>query len=135
MLAAENGKKGSHRIVLLLSPRFLSLVDERLFRQIVHNLSNTLLHAQQVGPDSDLGRLGRLVGGRNTGKLLDLAGTGLFVQALGVPLLGLGQRHIDKDFDEGQSVVAGLGGASVQVPSNLSVGAVWRDEGSEGNGG
>lgn len=137
LAATKDGKKGNS-IEMYYSPLpcLLGLVDERLLGQVIHNLPDALLDAQKVGADGDLGRLGSLVGRRDAGKVLDLAGARLLVEALGVPLLGLGQRHVDKDFDEGQRIVAaGLRRAGVQVPRNLSVGAVGRDEGREGDGG
>lgn len=72
--------------------------------------------------------LRRLVRSANARELLDLARARLLVQTLGIALLGLGDGDVDVDFDEGQRAV-GVLGVGVQIPRQLSVGGVGRDEG------
>ena len=90
-----------------------------------------------MGADDDLGVLGGLVGGADAGELLDLAGAGLLVEALGVALLGDLDGHVDVDLDEGDGVVAGLlrPGRLVQVARQLPVRLEGRDERGQRDGG
>lgn len=89
-----------------------------------------------MGADGDLGLERCLVGGRDAGEVLDLAGAGLLVQAFGVTLLGDLDRDVDVDLDEGEGLVAALGTAGgVQLAGDLAVGPVGADEGGQGDGG
>ncbi len=92
------------------SSRLLGLSHQALLCQVLYNLAHTLFDAQQVGSDGDLRGFGGLVGGRDTREILDLARPRLFIQPLGVALLGLLEGNVDKDLDERQGVVAWLGG-------------------------
>lgn len=111
-------------------PPFLSR-DKTVVGEVLCNDLNRTRHVHLIGPDVDFGVCGRLVGCRDTCKVLDLTRPRLFVQALGVPLLDDGERRVDEDLDEGD----GGGVFFVQLPGELSVRDVWGDEGREGDGG
>lgn len=85
--------------------------------------------------DCDFRAVGLLVRGGDAGKVLDLAGAGLFVEALGVALLGDVEGHVDEDLDKGDGVVVGRGRRGVQLTGEPAVGAVGRDEGCDDDGG
>lgn len=82
----------------------------------------------------NLGVLGRLIRRTDAGKLFNLSGASFLVQTLGIALLGLFDRNIDKDFDKRQWGID-VFGVGVEVPGELSVGFVGGDEGGEGDGG
>lgn len=105
--------------------------DKTVVGEVLCNDLNRTRHVHLIGPDVDFGVCGRLVGCRDTCKVLDLTRPRLFVQALGVPLLDDGERRVDEDLDEGD----GGGVFFVQLPGELSVRDVWGDEGREGDGG
>lgn len=90
-----------------------------------------------MGPDRDLGVLGRLVRATYSRELLDLAGPRLLVQALRVALLGDLDGDVDVDLDERDGLVVGAlpGGRRVQVARQLPVRAERRDEGRDGDAG
>lgn len=88
-----------------------------------------------MGLDDDLWVLGGLVGGGDAGEVLDLAGAGLLVEALGVALLGDLDGDVDVDLDEGEGLVLAGAADGVEVAGDLAVGAVGGDEGGEGDGG
>lgn len=88
-----------------------------------------------MGLDDNLRLLGLLVRGGDAGELLDLASAGLLVEALGVTLLRDLEGHVDVDLDEGNGLVAALGGLGVELTSDLTVCSVGGDEGCDGNGG
>lgn len=105
--------------------------DKTIVDEVIGNDLDGAGHVNLVGPDMDLGVGGSLVRGRDTCKVLDLTGSSLFVQALGVSLLDDGKRGVDEDFDkrDGGRVFF------VQLSGELSVRDVWGDEGGEGDGG
>ena len=78
-----------------------------------------------MGADDDLGVLGGLVGGGDAGELLDLAGAGLLVEALGVALLDNGEGRVDKDLDEREARLF------VELTRDCAVCTVGRDERGE----
>lgn len=120
--------------ILSRSSVFLGLADVAFLSQIVHDLCDTLFDAQLIRPNGDFGRLGSLVWRRNASEVLDLACTSLLVQAFGVSLFSLLQRDVNEDLDEGESVIAGLRGSRMQIPGNLPVSSIGRDEGCQGDG-
>src|SRR5262249_53492804 len=95
--------------------------------EVVQQQRGGILRGRSGGVDRQLGLLGRFVGVVDAGEVFQLAGAGLFVQALGVALLaGLDGRG-DVDFAEGEValVVDGADGFAV-----LAVGA---DEAGHGD--
>lgn len=118
----------------LVLDRRLGALDVALFAQPVCNLRNTLLDRVLVRLDGNLRLQRLLVGRRDARKLLDLARARLLVQALGIALLGDLERHVDKDLDKGNGLVAVLR-LGVQLAGEIAVGAVRRDEGGDGDGG
>ena len=81
-------------------------------------------------------RVGRLlVRSRDASELLDLAGTGLLIQALGIALLSNLEGHVNEDLDERDRLVAVLVRLSVQIAGEITVRPVGRDEGGDGDGG
>lgn len=89
-----------------------------------------------MGLDDDLGLVGGLVGAADAGELLDLAGAGLLVEALGVAPLGDLEGHINIDLHKRKRLfIAVLGRGGVQVAGELAVGAEGGDEGGDGDGG
>lgn len=113
----------------------LSDLDVTLVGQPLDNLRNALLDGIFMRFDGNLWVGGLLVGGGNACEVLDLSGTSLLVEALGVALLGNGEGHVDKDFDKGDRLVIALAGLGMQLAGKIAVCAVWRYEGSDGNGG
>ena len=85
-------------------------LEQPLVLKIVHNLPHGILDAGLVALDLDLGALGCLVGGADAGELGDLSFSCLLVEALGVACLGHLEREVDKDLDEGERLVVGVGG-------------------------
>lgn len=99
-------------------------------------MGHALLDGVLVGLDCDFRAGGLLVGCGYAGKVLDLAGAGLFVQTLGVALLGDLEGHVDVDLDKGDGLVGAAGWhGGVQSAGRVAVGAVRRDEGGDGDGG
>jgi hypothetical protein len=89
-----------------------------------------------VSLDGDLRVVRLFVGSRDTGEVLDLAGTSLLVEALGITLLGDLEGHVDVDLDERQGVVIALGaGLFVKLAGKIAIGPIGRDEGGDGDGG
>lgn len=110
-------------------------LDEALVVEPLDDLGNALLNGALVGLDGDF-RAGRLlVGSADAGELLDLAGAGLLVEALGVALLSHLEGHIDVDLDKRNGLVAVLARLRMQRPGQITVGAVRRDEGGDCDGG
>lgn len=107
------------------NPRSLGL-DDLVVNEVLGDNGNGALDVDLVGLDVDLGLDGGLVRGRDAGELLDLAGAGLLVQALGVARLDDGEGRVNKDLDEGEA------GLVVQVAREVTVRDVGRDEGGEG---
>lgn len=88
-----------------------------------------------MGLDDYLGVVRGLVGGADAGELLDFAGAGLLVQALGVALLSDGDGHVNIDLDEGDGLVGAAGRrGGVQLARGLAVRLVGGNEGGQGNG-
>lgn len=87
-----------------------------------------------MGVDNNLGLLGGLVRGGDTGEILNLAGAGLLVQTLGVTLLGNLDGDIDINLDKGQGLVTGLTAVGVEVTGDLTVRPVGGDEAGDGDG-
>lgn len=110
------------------------LLQEALLLQVVGNDLDGLLNAGLLAVDVDLRLLGSLVRRADASELLDLAGTGLLVETLGVALLSLLDGDVDENLDEGERRLAVLG-VVVEVTGDLAVGLVGRDEGGKGNGG
>src|SRR5215469_1176170 len=79
---------------------FSFVFQHALATQLVHHLRHALLHAVAIGVQGDLGGLRRFVRRVYTGEVLDLAGTRLAVQSLGIALLadldGRVQEHLDE---------------------------------------
>lgn len=125
------------RANILLDFFFLRRVEVALLVEPLCDLSNALLDGVLVRLDGDLGVGRLLVGGGDAGEVLDLAGPGLLVQALGVALLGDLDGDVDEDLDKGNGlVVAALGrGLGVQLAGEVAVGAVRGNEGGDGDGG
>src|SRR5690348_4755280 len=73
--------------------------------------------------DADFGVLRLLVRAVDAGEILELAGAGLGIEALGVALLGFGERRIDKDLEE-----LALGN---HPPDHVPLGPERRDEGRQ----
>ena len=113
---------------------FLRL-QKSLLLQVCDNLPHCFLHARLFAMNVDFGILGCFIRSTDTGELLDLAGTGLLVEALGVALLRDLKGHVDVDLDEGDGLVAGVGALGVQGAGEVTVGPVGRDEGGDGDGG
>jgi hypothetical protein len=113
----------------------LGRLEVALVGEPLRDLGNTLLDSVLVGLDGNLRVRGGLVGRRDAGKVLDLTSAGLFVQALGVALLGNLEGHVDVDLDKGDVLVVLLLGLGVEVPGEVPVGAVGTDEGGDGDGG
>lgn len=115
----------------------LGLADIALGDEPVCDLRNALLDRVLVRLNGDFGIQRLLVGRRDAGKVLDLAGAGLFVEAFGVALLGDLEGHVDVDLDKGDGlvVVASRAGLRVQRPGEVPVGAVGGDEGGDCDGG
>lgn len=108
--------------------------DQVLLLQILDNLCNTLLHTVFMRLDHNLGLLRRLIRGRNTSKVLNLARPSLLVQSLGVTLLRHLNGDVNIDLHKRQRRVAALTTLLVQVTRDLAVGNVRRNETGEGNG-
>src|SRR6516165_2976850 len=72
-----------------------------------------------------LSSFGRLVGGIDTGEVLDFTGLCLGVEALGIAPDALVERRVDKDFKE-----SGGGG---QFPHHPTLGAKRRDKRADHN--
>src|SRR6478609_3587006 len=85
-----------------LSILHLSLLQQPLLLKIFGDNHHRLLHTRLLAVDMNLRILGRLVRRTDPRELLDLAGLGLFVEALGIALLRLLDGDVDEDFDEGQ---------------------------------
>lgn len=88
-----------------------------------------------MGLDDDFRVAGLLVGSGNTSELLDLAGASLLVETLGVTLLGNLEGHVNVDLDEWDGLVVGALSLGVKRASEVTVGAVGRDEGGDGDSG
>ena len=65
---------------------------------------------------------------RYTSEILDFASSGLFIQALWIPLLGNFDRNVNEHFDERNTIITAMACGGVEVSCNLSVGFVWRDK-------
>src|SRR5215208_7560716 len=74
--------------------------DQVAALEVVEDLLRRLLGRLLVGLDGELGVLRRLVGVRDAGELLDLAGARLGVKALDVALLADLERGLGVDLDE-----------------------------------
>lgn len=106
-------------------------LNNALLRKVLDNNRDGALDIDLVGLDVDLRLGGGLVRRRDTGELLDLAGTRLGVETLGVALLDDVEGRVDEHLDEGErGVVLGVQGAR-----EVAVGSVGRDEGGEGERG
>jgi hypothetical protein len=119
---------------LLRADALLGL-DVALLGQPLGDLGDTLLDSVLVGLDGDFGVEGLLIGGGDAGKVLDLAETGLLVEALGVTSLGDLEGHVDVDLDKGDGLVVAASGLLVQVTGEVTVCPVGGDEGGDGDGG
>lgn len=104
--------------------------DEPLVLKVLGNLRHRLLDGVLVAFDVDLSGLGLFVRGADTGKLLNLTGASLLVQALWVSLLGLLYRNVDPDLNEGQGRVRSSG-LSVHCARRITVRPVGADEAGE----
>ena len=114
----------------------LLCLDVALVGEPLCDLGDALLDGVLVGLDGNFRAGGLLVRGGDAGEFLDLTGAGLFVQALGVALLGDLEGHVDVDLDKGDGLVGAAGGhGGVQGAGRVAVGAVRRDEGGDGDGG
>jgi len=91
--------------------------------QVGQNLGYRLLQALAAGVDAQFGGFGLLVGAGDAGEVLDLAGAGLGIEALGVALFAHRQISGAMDLDEIASLDQGAGPAAV--------GAERGDEGGE----
>lgn len=85
--------------------------------------------------DVDLGLQGLLVRRTDARELGDLALASLLVQALGVALLGLLDRDVDPDLDEGNAGLAAGSLGLVQLTCQVAVRSVGRDEAGDGDSG
>lgn len=117
-------------------PLVLNLtLDVALGNKPVCDLRNALLNRVLMRLDCNLSINRLLVRSRDASELLDLARTSLLVKTLGIALLGNLERHVDKDLDKGDGLVAVLLRLGVQLTSKIAVGAVRRDEGGDCDGG
>lgn len=101
----------------------VNLLQQTLLIQVVGDDLDSLLDAGLLAVDVDLRVLGGLVGRTDAGELLDLTSASLLVQTLGVALLGLLDRDVNEDLDEGKRGLAVLG-LGVEVTGDLAVGLV-----------
>lgn len=76
----------------------------------------------------------RLIRSRDTSELLNNTLASLLVQTLGVTLLGHLNGDINIDLDERQTGLLAGGGNLVQLTGSVTIFAVGRDEGSNGDG-
>lgn len=121
--------------VLLFAFYLLGSGNQSLSFQPGDDVDDAFLDGLFSGADGDLGVLGGLVRGADAGEVLDDAGAGLLVKALGVALLGHLDRDLDVDLDEGDGLVGGAGGlGGVEVARELAVCLEGRDEGCQGDG-
>jgi hypothetical protein len=96
--------------------------QQALLLKVIGDLLDALLNRLAVVDNVDLRVLGSLVRRADTSELLDLTGTSLLVQALGVTLLSDLHRDVDVDLDEGKGDVVGAGGnLLVQLTSAVTV--------------
>jgi hypothetical protein len=120
-------------------PKFENLsldLEVALLSEPIDDLEDALLDRVLVSLDGDLRVVRLLIGSRDAGEVLDLAGTGLFVETLGITLLGDLEGHVDVDLDERQGVVITLGtGLFVKLAGKIAVGPVGGDERGDGDGG
>lgn len=80
----------------------LTLLQQPVLLKILGDHDDRLLDTRLLTVNVHLRLLGGLVGRADAGEVLDLAGAGLLVQALGVALLGLFDGDVDEDLDEGE---------------------------------
>ena len=113
---------------------FALSLEQALILKVLGDDSNSLFHAGLLRVDVNLWVLWSLVWSADTGELLDLACSGLLVQALWISLLGLFHGDVDEDLDEWERGV-GVGGVGVEFSCEVAVGFVGGDEGGEGEGG
>lgn len=111
----------------------LTLLQETLLLEVLCDDDDSLLDTGVCRVNVDLWLLGGLVGSTDAGKVLDDTGAGLLVETLGIALLGLLDRDVDVDFDEGERGL-GVFGLLVEFAGGLAVGLVGGDEGGQGEG-
>lgn len=109
----------------------LGRLNQAPLMQVIHNLPHTLLHALLIRPNRHLRSVRSLIRRTNTRELLDLAGSSLLVQSLGIPLLSDLNRHLDVYLDELNLALLVL---LVQLPRHLAILLVRADETRQGDG-
>jgi len=95
--------------------------------EVLDDLLDSACYVALVRPNVDLGAFRCFVRGGDAGEVLDLAGAGLLVEALGIALLDNAKGRIDKDLDESEVRLL------VELACDLAIGNVGRDERGHGD--
>lgn len=117
-------------ISFLPQPQASLVAEKTLLFEVLGDDNNGLLDTSLLGVDVNLRLLRCLVRCADTSEILDYTGPGLLVKTLGISLLGLLNRNINKDLDERQSGLA-VGSVLVHLPRLLAIGLVRADERSQ----